>query len=643
MYRTRVKVFLAIIFVAMVVLVGRLVQLQIILGQKYRDEYEDSSRFIQFLPAARGTILDRTGRILAVDMPCKDFCLDYRFITSDPRWIDRQKKLLQEHLGVSAERAEETYHRRAEYTWQLADRLAARTQTDLSGSVRRLVSRVNRIRRSVARRSGIETIRIREEIQAHPLILGLSAEAATDIETEIHAGMTIGASVRPSHTRYYPYASDACHVIGLIGPVTAEDLRRLNQSADSTDWRTRRRDIYEPDDTLGICGAEKMCEPLLRGRRGYRVLESGWAQPLVLEAVAAEAGKDVHLTIDLNLQQAITERLRETGHNGAAVVIAVDSGEILAMASVPTYDLNRYREVLEDPGDPLVNRAVAGLYPPGSVAKPMVALAALAEGKITPQTTFQCSGHLFANDPARWRCTGVHGEVALSRSIMKSCNIYYYHLGDILGAPLLCKYFREFGLDEPSGVGLPEEKGGSIPSLEWLRSRETRRRGLASPRQMGIGQGPILVTPMGVANAMAIIARNGRVVPPVVTREQRRDGKESRLSIGEEHFAPVRQGMWRVVNEPGGTAYRAFHPPGATPLGVAVCGKTGTAQTGRRAADGRGVHMAWFGGFAPAEKPKIAFAVLVANVPGGGGASNAGPVARRIVQLCKEGGHLDDR
>ena len=641
-------------------LLGRLAQLQIIRGEQYRRQYEQSVRRVQLLPAARGRITDRLGRILAVDQPCKDLCLDYPFLVGDPAWIAKQVSAIARHEGLPRDKADELYRQRAENTWRLAEELANRTDANLAVSVAKICQGVDRIRRNAQRQHGGESVVILEERQAHPAVTGLDDASAVLAELEVHSGRTVGAVVTPGSKRIYPYGDVACHVIGLTAPVTVQDQEKHNADLPETDWLARKRSSYEGDDVIGISGMEKGCESHLRGRRGYRIMETGQDEPVEIEGAPAEAGEDVHLTLDVKLQEHVAALLRATGKNGAAVVISVDRGEVLAMVSVPTYDLRRYRQeansLFSDTIDlPLLNRAASMRYPPGSTAKPIMALAALSTGKITPETTFMCNGHLLADDTTHWRCTGAHEAVDLQRAIMHSCNIYFYDVGERLETPVICEWLRLFGIDRRTGTGLPEEKAGNVPSLEWLERNENRRHAVSDARQMGIGQGPILATPLEMANVMATIARNGRLMQPLLWLEQDTPREIRDLPLNARHVEAVRHGMWAVVNESGGTAYRPFHEPGA-PLGVEVCGKTGTAQASAQRADldrdgivrpseiVREGSMAWFAGFAPSRNPKIAVAVVVEyvnyDIEGGGGA-NSGPIAREIVRWCRDAHYLD--
>ncbi len=659
MYKQRLIIFLAIIFLGLLVLVGRLATLQLARGDRYRREYEQSVRETQMLPAARGCIIDRHGRIFAADKACKDLCLSYPFIVRDEGWVEHQVSLIKRQESVTAAKAKEIFEQRYTQTWRLADEIAEGGGVDLRVAVDKITDSVQAIRRSLERHGRIE--RIQEELQFHPVLSALDDTQAARLEAAINQNRTVGVSIRPSHKRVYPYDDLACHVIGLMGPVAASDCNRVF-SGTPQERLAARRDAYEPTDRIGITGVEKMCESQLRGRAGYRVVEKVGRDPNDLEGEEAQNGQDVHLTLDSVLQYNLAQEMRKPrslapgGYTGAVVVMSVERGDILALVSVPTYDLNRYRldaNALfhDDVNLPLLNRAVGMRYPPGSTAKPIVALAALETGKITPQTTFFCQGHLFPNDPEHLKCTGSHGPVDLNRGLMKSCNVYFFSVGEKLGPLLLCDWFRQFGLADHPGSGLGEERRGHIPTREWLDRRDNRNQWDAEARQMGIGQGSITVTPLHMANVMATIARDGLMMSPMLVVGGARDQEPRQIPLSHEHLELVRQGMFAVVNEPGGTAYTPFHDGTAEPLPVEVSGKTGTAQASPQLADldhdgkaeevVRSGKMAWFAGFAPSNKPRIAVAVVIEYTEGHGG-TTAGPIAREAVRLCRELGYLKE-
>jgi penicillin-binding protein 2 len=627
-YKRRLKIFLGIVAALLLALTLRLAQLQLARGAQYRREAEEALRSTRLLPAARGSIFDRTGRVLALDKRSDNFCLDYRFLTSDRGWRLHQQRRIARGEGVSVDVAADIYSHRAERTWTLARELARERGQDLDETVGRIIRRVRRIREIVGQP-------VEEQHQAHPVVMGLGEATAVEIKARLDD--LVGASVLPGHVRYYPYGETACHVIGLTGPVTAETQQRLNRDRRDADWETRLRENYHDDDTVGISGVEKMCEPVLRGRRGYRRLKRAGGGHRVLGQVPPEPGRPVHLTIDIEFQRELTELLASRGQTGSIVVVSVDSGEVLALVSVPTYDLNAYRRNYEQlVGDdvflPLLHRAVGGLYPPGSTAKPVTALSALRHGVADLGDTVTCRGHYRGPDgPACWNEYG-HGPLALVEAIKHSCNVYFYEMGDRLGIARLGETLREMGFGAPPGTGLPEEKAGLVPTPQWVRKHRDRSVRRSDAWFVAIGQGLFSATPLHVANEMATIARGGRFLSPMLSLEGGPPRVRRQVEIEEAYFRAVRRGMYKVVNESQGTAHSVFR---TAPDLRGVCGKTGTAEAPPLVSDGRIVRqgdMAWFAGFAPADDPEIAFAVVVEYAQDSG-SRVAGPVAIDLLRI----------
>jgi penicillin-binding protein 2 len=638
MYRRRVIVFMAIIATGMITISARLWQLQVVQGREYREQFEQRLRRVSMLPAMRGQILDRNGNILAMDHPAYDLCLDYRFLVAQDDWVRQQVRQISKDRGLPRQQAQELFDAQVRDTWTVV-RSAATSSDDLDEAVDRVLRRVAAMRELVGSK-------VAEEEQFHPVLTGLDEQAA--IELRMALTDRPGALVAPSRRRWYPAGDAACHVIGVVGQVSAREQQTLNLPPERP-WLDRVLDNYLDSDWIGKSGVERMCEAQLRGRRGYLRQSPDDGQPQVAPATP---GQDVRLTLDLELQRRVAAQF-PAGVNGAAVVLSVRTGEVLAMVSAPTYDLNTYRRqyaaLIADERDlPLNNRAVRRLYPPGSTAKPVTSLAALTDGKLTTASAVNCRGYLFSPESFRcwiWKNHAGHGPLDVTGALKNSCNIYFYHAGELLGGERLGQWMAALGWSAQPGTGLPEEAAGFVPTSQWLREREHRDFVPADGRFMGIGQGLVTVTPMHVASAMATIARGGKVLSPVLVAG--RAQQSSDMGWRAADVAAVHRGMYEVANEVGGTAYKVFHGPDAPPVGVEVCGKTGTAQTPpqRVDTDGDGTadfsregDMAWFAGFAPYRDPQIAFAVVLEYVEGGG-ARNAGPVARELVRACVELGY----
>jgi penicillin-binding protein 2 len=643
MYRRRILIFMVVIALSLTGVIARLAYLQIVRGDELRFQAAQTLQGEDLLPAMRGRITDRNGEILAIDKPCFDFCLDYRFIVSDPDWVARQVRLIRRTRHVDDARARELYAERSEATWTLARRLAERSRQDLGDRIASIRNRVEAMRAHL----GFE---IREERQAHPVVPGLDEPIAIAARAELER--TIGASVRPSHKRWYPYGAYACHIIGTIGPVTVSEQTTANLSPEDEPDRVKRmRRNYLAWDTIGKTGVEKMAERILRGKRGYRRLMHGRK---LLRKVPAADGSDVHLTLDIKLQEALTDRLLAEPWNGSAVVLDVRTGETLAMVSTPVYDLNTYRRDasrLYNSRDsrinlPLINRAVYRAYPPGSTAKPIAALAALGSGRYSPETSIHCRGYL--HRPGSFRCyhSIAHGPVDLRRSLKKSCNVYFYTVADRIGRSELLYWFESLGFGKKPGTGLPEERAGTLPTDSFIRDRYRRSPVPADGRFLAIGQAGFTASPLQMAAAIAAVARGGGYLSPVLAlegapRQVRRD-----MPIPKAHADAVREGMWAVINERGGTAHGVF---GSAPLEFTACGKTGTATAPPQKIDtdddGRldtvvnDGDMGWFVGFAPYRNPQVAVAVVVEYVHSGGGRT-AGPVARDVLEFCQAFGYI---
>ncbi len=662
MYKQRIKVFLGLLAAAFLLLVGKLVQLQVIEGKQYRHKAEEAMRKVNILPVMRGKITDRKGRILAMDEPCFDLCLHYRLLTNDSAWIKDQTRQIARERHVDKAEAAAIFRQRADRTWSAARELAAKAGTDLDEAVRTAVEKVQAVRR-IVNRDRAEEISVREEEQCHPIIPGLDELTAIRLRTD--ADQMIGLAVQPSSRRWYPFGADACHVIGMTGKVWPEEIESLNIKVDDAPWLERMRANYLPGDTIGKVGVEKMCEQYLRGRRGYRRYRLSGE---TLREEPTVQGGDVHLTLDIVMQKQIAEMFEAKGFTGAAVVLDLGEprapmNEVLAMVSVPTYDLNDYakdyRSLIKDEVRlPLMHRAIVQRYQPGSTVKPLAALAALAEGVITTQSTIDCRGYMYNPDSFRcWifkRFNHGHGPLNVTEGLQHSCNIFFYTIGQRLGTRRLCDWFSLFGLADPPGTGLPNERAGTVPTEQWLRANSNRGYQPGDARFMAVGQGLLTVTPLHMADAIATIARDGVFLSPMLALEGGPKQVRRNLPILPPYVRAVKEGMYRVVNDREGTAYKYFHGPGVTPVeGVDICGKTGTATTAPQRIDSnkngridqddqivRSGDTAWFVGFAPRDNPRIALAVTVEYVGAGGGGANAGPIGLEIVRLCQQMGYI---
>lgn len=639
MYKLRIKIFLGLVGLVFLIVLGKLFSLQVLGVDQNRKAFDRSLETTEMLSPIRGRILDRNGVVLAEDKRCYDFCLDYGFITQDDRWANEQVAGIRRKEGLNESEAQAVFSRRVENTWALARQIAADHHVNLDAKLASICRRVQQIRDEVGGP-------VREEKTGQPVIAGLDEAVHTAEET-------IGATFTPSLTRWYPRGEAACHVIGRTGVVSLEEQRVRNLSGSQADRLARMLQNYLEGDDIGRSGLEKMCEGQLRGERGYRRSRKGGR---ILEDVPATDGRDVHTTLDIDLQEELATLMSKRGVLGSAVVMNIADGSILAMVSLPTYDLNRFGEdyntLRNNQVDlPLIHRAVGRRYPIGSTAKPVTAITGMING-LSPYTRYTCQGLYYPGHPElKFKCDvypGAHNTLELQDAMKVSCNVYFFHVGNYLfnrGSDTLSKGLGLFGYADVPGTGLPEEVRGNVPA---------RAASAGDAMNWAIGQGQFEATPLHVANAMAAVAR-GEFVSPKVVEEGGPAQVRRQIPVTQAQLDAVHAGMWKVVNEPGGTGFKVFRaeaipgekfPP--------TCGKTGTADAAPQRIDSNGDgrittedqivregNMAWFAGYAPYVNPQVAFAVVVEYVPQGTfGATAAGPIARELVRMCKARGYI---
>jgi penicillin-binding protein 2 len=454
-----------------------------------------------------------------------------------------------------------------------------------------------------------------------------------------------GLVVEQVPTRHYPGATFGAHTLGYVGEVTDVQLSLAHF------------DGLSSGDIVGHAGIEYAYNDRLMGTEGGRhvIVNSIGREIETVREVAPVEGAQLELTIDYDLQRAAEEGFQAAGFDGAAVVLDPRSGAVLALVSRPAYDPNAFasgidasawRELLADPLDPLQNRALRGRYSPGSAFKVVMAIAALEEGVVEPEDEVVCRGggvfyrRFFA-------CHSTHGSVDMARALAQSCNTYFYKLGQALGIDLIHKWATALGLGRLSGIDLPHEVQGLIPSSAWKRATRGERWYAGETISVAIGQGQVSVTPLSMAVMMAAVANGGQVLAPRVLRRSF-DGRTGRreadaapaasgVQLAPETLATVRRGLWMAVNGTG-TARRARLP------GRDVIGKTGTAQvvslSGRRAAGGSEVDLrdhGWFVFAAPRDDARIAGVVFAEHGEHG---YLAAPIARHVIEtfFAKEEG-----
>ncbi len=450
-----------------------------------------------------------------------------------------------------------------------------------------------------------------------------------------------GVSVNVNLRRHYIHERKAAHLIGYLSEISPEELK----SGSYPDSRS--------GDLIGKFGAEKVYENSLRGKRGGRQVEvnANGLVVRVLKTVDAVPGHNVFLTIDQQLQHRTEELL--DGIVGAAVALEPGTGQILALASSPSFDQNvfvggitheQWDLLISNPFRPMSNRAIQGEYPPGSTYKIITALAGLQEGVIDDRTTFNCPGHYrFGNRVYRCWKKGGHGKVDIIKAVEESCDVFFYQVGLALGVDRLAWYAKAFGLGTPTGINLDQEARGLIPTAAWKKKRTGIPWQEGETLSIAIGQGFNLATPLQMAVLAAAVANGGhRYQPMILDRIKMVDGqilqKNEPKLIGKLPVSPsnldlVKRGLWKVVNGENGTAR------GSRLADIDISGKTGTSQVISRKEDemlpeeDMPAHLrahAWFVAYAPSESPSIAVAVVVEHGEHGSGA--AAPIAKEMIK-----------
>ncbi len=457
-----------------------------------------------------------------------------------------------------------------------------------------------------------------------------------------------GFDIRARLFRNYPFGEVASHAIGYIGRINDADLKKIES--------TNLTHNYKGTDHIGKLGIEGSYEAELHGTTGTEQVEIDAGGRAIRSLAKSEpiAGNNLKLTLDIRLQAVAEEAFGE--FRGAMVAMDPSTGEILAFVSKPGFDPNLFVDGI-DPVNwnllntsldrPLTNRALSGQYPPGSTIKPFMALAALENGKRTPEYSIVDPGQWFLPGVARpfrdWK-KGGHGVVNLHKSIVVSCDTYYYGLGNDLGIDRINAFMTPFGFGRKNGIDVEGEQTGLMPSQEWKQNRLKQKWYSGDTISVSIGQGYWLATPLQLATATAILANGGTQVTPHMLKEVinsksgdkrgYRPPPQAQLSFKPENLQLVRQGMIDVM-QPGGTAWRA-----AIGAGYQIAGKTGTAQVvGMKAGEKYNEKLvkerfrdhALFVAYAPADNPKIALALLVEN--GGHGGSIAAPIAREVFDF----------
>jgi penicillin-binding protein 2 len=583
----RCDVAILIMFLCMVTFCARLWHLQIVQGENFREQSERNRIRSVRLQPPRGKILDRTGRLLAGVKPCFNVCLVREDVEDMEALLAKLSPLLEE---TEAE---------------------IRTRIGSEDKGPKYV----------------------------PIVIkkGAGWETLSRIESRLFSLPGVFIEVTPA--RKYPYGSIAPHLLGYLGEISSEDIEK------------ERYKGARSSDLVGKCGIEERFENDLAGIKGLRRLEvdAGGRLVRVIDEKQPVPGKDLYISIDLDLQQAAEESMKD--YVGALVALDPQTGRILALVSSPAFDPDAFAaginneewKALNDPvSRPLQNKALQGIYAPGSTFKIVMAAAALQEGIITENTPFTCTSQ-FRLGRSVFRCWDRrgHGRTELYRALVESCDIYFYQVGLKLGIEKITKYARAFGLGSKTGIDLPNESRGLVATPDWKLERYHEPWQEGETLITAIGQGFTLVTPLQMACLTAAVGNGGTLYSPVYLEKMTGpDGRivtsfgsnpKDKLPISETNLRIIRRALLGVVEEKRGTGKQCRLPD------VHVAGKTGTAQViaqkkrqQDKNLDWKHRDHAWFVAYAPAEKPELAVAVLCEHA--GHGGSVAAPIARKVLE-----------
>jgi penicillin-binding protein 2 len=580
----KLRTIFSLITLIVVVALMRVMQLQFVHGAYYSDLAEGNRLRLEPVPSDRGVIYDRHGYTLARNLP--NFAAAVRPGALPEAWSERQRVIVRladiiDRDPVEIERALLDYDPRRASHVVVADQLT------------------------------------------HDQAVLLEIESSHD------QAVFLSSATR----REYPWSAEApslSHILGYVGRVTDEDLAE--------------RGDYLPTDTIGKAGVEMAYESFMRGRHGRRTVEVDALGRLqkVVATDAGEPGENLHLSLDASLQKDVEKLLTEgmeeaEAQRGAAIVMNARTGELHALVSLPAYDNNvfargvtgeEYRDLLADPERPLFPRATAGLLPSGSTFKLVVAAAAVAEGVVSGATTVNSVGGLSIGQWwfPDWKAGG-HGLTNVTKAIAESVNSFFYVVGGghdaypgirPLGINRIAEYAHLFGFGEKTGIDLPTEASGFIPTPEWKNAARGESWYIGDTYHVAIGQGDVLVTPLQIARMTAVFANGGRLVTPtLVARSAEAAPEEATPIISESVLSTVRDGMRRAVTDGSARSLNALPWP--------VAGKTGTAQWHSSKAN-----HAWFTSFAPFDDPEITVTVMVEE--GGEGSRVGVAVAKAIFR-----------
>lgn len=587
----RVRLILVVMLFMFGLLSAALWKVQVARGEAYREDLKQQSIRRVRLPGMRGRVYDRNGYCLADNRP--SYCISV--------YLEDLRK----------------------NGW-----------SNIRSSVMELVDKISQ-------EIGVPPSINKEDVDRHfrqtlplPLVLWRDLDEESLARFSEQASSIPGVDIYVEAVRTYPLAETACHVLGYVG---------------RADIRDEDRSLYNffLREMAGRAGLEKYLDETMRGQAGgklvrvdvtgYRYEDLGGQEPL--------KGKDLSLTLDVRVQKLLEKAIE--GETGAGVIMDPRNGDILAMASYPTFNPNdfipfisqdKWDRIRQDPDNPMFNRAIKGQYAPGSIFKPVVALAALKNNQANAATGFECNGYLELGK-YRFKCwtRGRHGMLNMREAIERSCNVFFYRLGLAMGHEYIYHGTQALGLGRPTGIELLNESPGNLPNSQWMLQKFGHGWRKGDTCNFSIGQGALTVTPLQMARVVSAIANGGTLFRPRLVRGTRDFGAETfraippvidnRMNWSPEHLEIVRGGMYDVVmSEKYGTGKKARVP------GIEMAGKTGTAEFGAKQ---EGRKHAWMVAFAPYDNPRYAIAIIVEEGLSGG--VTVAPKMKQLVQGLFEG------